>query len=241
VVFAPLVSTAKNAVALLSGGLDSSIAVCMAMEEGYTIALAITFDYGQRASRAETRQARRISEHFGYPHKVISLPWFKEFQTGGMLLSADVTLPHPRLSELLEKPFTTESAKAVWVPNRNGVFLEIAAAFAEDSGAESIVVGFNKEEAETFPDNSLDYVHALNEAFKYSTACGIKILSPTASMVKPEILSVGIELDFPLNLLWSCYEDGNAMCGKCESCMRLKRALFTCGKRMEQSFEDSHL
>jgi len=143
------------------------------------------------------------------------------------LLNHSQLLPHPTLENLSDKTFSTESAKAVWVPNRNGVFIEIAAGIAEDLGANAIIVGFNREEGSTFPDNTKQYMEAITKALSFSTSNAVQVISPTVSMEKSEIVSVAKKERFPFNLLWSCYEADERMCGRCESCMRLKRALKT--------------
>jgi 7-cyano-7-deazaguanine synthase len=231
----------KEAVCLLSSGLDSSVSMLLARAEGWQISLALTFDYGQRAARREAERAGRIARHFGVPHRVLPLPWFQYFKRGGGLLARESRLPAPTVTDLSDPRSSFESAKAVWVPNRNGVLIEIAAGFAEDLGAGSVVVGFNREEAATFPDNTTGYMDALNAALAYSTANGIKVISPTASLNKKEIVAAAVKLDLPLELLWSCYESHDRMCGRCESCMRLKRALNTNGITPNALFEHASL
>lgn len=214
-----------RAITLLSGGLDSAVATLLAREQGIDIVLALTFDYGQRAAARENEQSAKLAKHWGIPHRSLALPWFKEFEKSGSLLQPQNALPTPSLQQLDSMEASTASAKAVWVPNRNGVFLEIAAGFAEDKGASLVIVGFNREEAATFPDNSEGYQQALTRALSFSTANQVQIFSPTAALTKPEIVAQAESRDFPFELLWSCYQGEAMMCGSCESCMRLKRAL----------------
>jgi len=218
-------SSIKKAVALLSGGLDSTLACFLAQTYDVDVALALTFDYGQRAAKSELARAKAIADHLKIPHRVIELPWFREFQAPGGLLRTDTALPHPDRHQLSEQAFSEKSAKAVWVPNRNGVFIEIAAGIAEDLGASAVIVGFNVEEAATFPDNSTEYLIAISYALTYSTSNRVQVLSPTSRLDKAAIVKEAVEHDFPLELIWSCYEGDPQMCGKCESCMRFKRAL----------------
>ncbi len=212
----------NRALALLSAGLDSSIATLMAKKD-YEIVFTITFDYGQRAARREVEQAQKISTYLGLSHRVIELPWFTELSSG--LIQTDHLLPKPTPHQLSESVFAQQSAKAVWVPNRNGIFLEIAAAFAEANCAQNIIVGFNAEEAQTFPDNSVAYLEAITQALSFSTQNRARVVSPTAHLDKDGIVSIAKQLQFPWELLWSCYHGLTKMCGHCESCMRLKRAL----------------
>lgn len=229
----------RTAIACLSGGLDSSVAMAMAISTGWKVLRAVTFNYGQRAQDREKTAAQKIAAHYGVPHQVITLPWFSDLAKGGDLLNAQKELPHPKAQELSDGGFSQKSAKAVWVPNRNGVMIEIAAGIAEDLGAEAVLVGFNREEAATFPDNSKAYVEAMNRSLAFSTSNGVKVLSPTVPLDKVEIVREARNLGLPLNLLWSCYEGESQMCGVCESCMRLKRALHAHGALQEAPFENS--
>src|SRR5689334_9146069 len=202
-------------VAILSGGLDSTVSLAAATRT-MDVVLAITFDYGQRAAKRERAASAAIAKHYRIPHKVLAVPWLAEL-TGTALVNRRAKLP---LNEM-----SVRSAKAVWVPNRNGVFIEIAAAHAESLGATRLITGFNKEEAVTFPDNSPQYVAAVNRALSYSTANGVRVVSFTGNFDKKQIVNLGRRLDAPLKFIWPCYEGGKRWCGECESCLRSLRAL----------------
>ena len=229
-----------RAISLLSSGLDSSLALRLALEQGIEVVFALTYDYGQRAAEREIDAARQVAAHFGIPHRVLRLPFFADLK-GGSLLSRSEALPLPSLSDLDSRAASLQSAKAVWVPNRNGIFIEIAAAFAESEGAEALLVGFNLEEAATFPDNSAAYREAVTKSLSFSTANGVKVLSPTEKLSKREIVREAVRLAFPITLLWSCYEAGEMMCGRCESCMRMKRALTANGVKLDALFTNTSL
>ncbi len=107
--------------------------------------------------------------------------------------------------------------------------LNIAGSFAESRGCDYIVVGFNGEEAGTFPDNSLDYVHAMDHAFSYSTQNGVHVLAPLIELGKTEIVKRALEAKAPLEYSWSCYHGEDTPCGECESCMRRARAFKNSG------------
>jgi len=119
----------------------------------------------------------------------------------------------------------------VWVPNRNGVFINIAASFAEALGCDTIVVGFDAEEAATFPDNSREYVEAANKALSYSTLSGVKIYAPLIDKNKSEIAELGLEIGAPLEWSWSCYRGEAKPCLRCESCLRRARAFESIAKK----------
>jgi 7-cyano-7-deazaguanine synthase len=211
------------AVVLLSGGLDSAVNLKRACDET-GVALALTFDYGQKAAPREIAAAAAICRALGVPHRVIELPWLAEICATALV---NPGAEAPRVTpEQLAEPWVTggETARAVWVPNRNGVFLAIAAAFAEHLGAEAVVTGFNAEEAVTFPDNSAEFVAAANAALQFSTGTQVRVLSYTQHLSKRESVRLGREIGAPLALVWSCYYGGTKPCGECESCARFLRA-----------------
>ena len=212
-----------RAIALLSGGLDSLVATWATAAE-HEIALALTADYGQRAAAPEIRAAAKQAETLLVPHKVVKLPWLGEL--GGNALT-DTTRPLPEIAaeKLDDMDAATTSASGVWVPNRNGVLINAAGAFADALGCELIVVGFNAEEGATFPDNTPEFMQATDAALAFSTQVHAGVHSPTATLTKAEIVKLGQSLGAPLHLAWSCYEGGVDHCGECESCRRLRRAL----------------
>lgn len=217
----------NGAVVLLSGGLDSSANFFEAALTGRA-RLALTVDYGQRAAEPEIRAASAMAARFDVRHEVVRVPWLGTL--GGSVLTAAGSIPQIA-PDLLEDRATTEaSARAVWVPNRNGVLIHLAAAFAERLGAQSVIVGFNREEAATFPDNSAAYLGAVTQALSFSTANQVRVECFTTALDKTEIVARTEALarehrrEFPWDLVWSCYEAGTLPCGGCESCRRLARA-----------------
>ena len=210
-------------ISLLSGGLDSVVATTIAAREG-SVELALTFDYGQRAASAEVAAAQAVCRELGLPHRVIELPWLAEVTTTA-LVNRDSALPEPAADEFDDAEKTAASAAAVWVPNRNGVFINIAAAFAESLGCEAVVCGFNAEEGQTFPDNTPAFAQAASEALAYSTLAKVRVWSPTQDLTKARIVALGRRIGAPLSHVWSCYEPGPEPCGKCESCRRFRRAM----------------
>jgi 7-cyano-7-deazaguanine synthase len=210
-----------DVVSLLSGGLDSAVATWLAAQE-HRVRLCLTCDYSQRAAAREIEAASRVAAALGAPHQVIPLPWVGQV-AGDALTSRARPLPELTPEELDTKA-AVRSAAAVWVPNRNGLLLNVAGVFAEALGCGGIVVGFNAEEGSTFPDNTPDFMHAAEAAFGFSTQQGLRVLSPTAEMTKKQIVQAGYGAGAPLEFVWSCYEAGPAPCRKCESCLRSQRA-----------------
>lgn len=208
---------------LLSGGLDSSVNLYQAHRDTEVI-MALTFDYGQRAARKEIESARALCAGLGITHQVVELPWFKVFSRSSL---TDANQPVPQGSEVSIDDLKTseQTAEKVWVPNRNGILLNIAAGFAEGLGAEVVIPGFNAEEAATFPDNTSEFLSALDHSFQFSTATGVKTKCFTVDLSKTEIVRLGKELKVPFDQLWPCYHAGDSWCGECESCQRFQRAV----------------
>jgi 7-cyano-7-deazaguanine synthase len=222
----------SSAVVLLSAGLDSTFNLLKTLEQ-FKVALALTFNYGQRAAAKEIAFAAKIAKHFKVPHKVVELPWFKDF-AGTTLINRDGRVPSGAEVQIDDLERSKETAKAVWVPNRNGIFLNIAAGFAEGLGARFVIPGFNLEEARTFPDNSDAYLKALDESFSFSTQNRVHTHCYSAHLDKSQIVKEGRRLDLPFHLLWPCYQDQEKWCGACESCQRFKRALKANGLEMSE-------
>lgn len=213
----------NKSIVLLSGGLDSSVNLLKAKKEGEVL-LGITFHYGQRAAEQELKSSIQLCQYIGVPHKYVEIPWIKDFGKSSLL---DITKKIPIHSEVQIDHFeqSLKTASSVWVPNRNGILLNIAAGFAESLGANFVIPGFNLEEAQTFPDNSGDYLESLNQCFSFSTSNKVKAYSYTTQLNKQEIVKLGIDLNLPFEMIWPCYFSDEKWCGSCESCLRFKRAL----------------
>jgi 7-cyano-7-deazaguanine synthase len=210
----------KKGIAVLSGGLDSTVAVSV-FKEDYDIH-AVTFNYGQRAVDEEINSARVICDKLGFKHTIIDLKWLKDL--GSSALTTDKDLPILKENQLDDAKLTNESALNVWVPGRNVVFTSIALSFAESEGAEIIIVGWDKEEAATFPDNSKEFLKSFNELINIGSIDDIEIKAPAIDLTKKEIVELGEKINAPMELSYSCYSGEKSHCGICESCLRRKRA-----------------
>lgn len=212
----------SSAIILLSGGLDSLASLGLCQEE-YDIELALTFDYGQKSAPQEILASKKICEHYKIEHKIIKLDWLREITQTSLV--SEENFPTPSLDDLSSSEFVQNSAKAVWVPNRNGLFLNIAGSFADSFGYDYIIFGANSEEGQTFPDNTQEFIDRVNREFEYSTQRQPKVLAPLIKMDKDDIVKSAIAHKVPLELTRSCYSKNEKNCGVCESCVRLKRAL----------------
>jgi 7-cyano-7-deazaguanine synthase len=174
------------------------------------IILALTIDYGQKARDNEIDASAAICTVYGIEHKVITLPFMSEMKSGIIKNSGiEDSLP--------------------WVPNRNGLFINLAACYAENLDAGWIICGFNREEGIDFPDNSAAYVEAVNEGLSYSTLNKVKLKSFVLDMDKVEIIQAASGLKIDFKSLWSCYRPGDKPCGQCPSCIRNDEAYKKAG------------
>lgn len=208
-----------KAIALLSGGLDCTVASSVYSKD-YEIH-AITFNYGQKSFKQELTASKQICEKMGFIHKVIDLNWLSEISNSS--LNTDENIPEPEYDDLDNIEKSIKTAASVWVPGRNTVFTSIALSYAESIGASIIIVGWDKEEAHTFPDNSKEYLEKFNELFEVGSPINIKVEAPLINLDKNEIVQLGAEFNAPMELSYSCYKGEDKHCGVCESCMRRKR------------------
>lgn len=195
------------------------MALAMALEDFHP-GKALYFDYDQRARLKEHDAAGKIAGHYGLRLERVELPWLGRISSSALITGGNDL---PRVVGLDGEGGAV--SRIVWVENRNGIFINIAAAYAAAGGCGTVIVGFNREEAVTFPDNSEEFLESVNDALAIGAGSPVSVKSPTISMDKSGIVQEGLRLEIPWNLLWSCYRGGRLMCGFCESCRRLKRAL----------------
>jgi 7-cyano-7-deazaguanine synthase len=212
----------RNAVVLLSGGLDSTTVLAIAQAEGFT-AYALSFDYGQRHA-TELEAASRIAREAGVAGHVVAKIDLRVF--GGSALTADIDVPKGRSDEDMGGgiPIT-------YVPARNTIFLSFALAWAETLGASDIFVGVNALDYSGYPDCRPEYIEAYERMANLATKAGVegtqklKIHAPLMQLTKEGIIRRGLELGVDYSVTQSCYDpdaEGRA-CGDCDACrLRLR-------------------
>jgi 7-cyano-7-deazaguanine synthase len=212
----------KKAVVLLSGGLDSTTVLAIAIREGYSV-YALSFDYGQ-THKAELEAAARIAKTAGVARHVILKIDLRAF--GGSALTDDIEIPKGRSVEAMG-----EGIPVTYVPARNTVFLSLALAWAEAVGAGNIFIGVNALDYSGYPDCRPEYIEAFqtlaNLATKAGTEGGVqfKIHTPLIAMTKKEIIQAGMALGVDYAVTSTCYDPSasGAACGLCDACLlRLK-------------------
>lgn len=206
-----------KSIILLSGGLDSLVSLGLKKDE-LNIELALTFNYGQKSVKQEIEASSKICKYYNIKHEVIALDWLKDITNTSLVSDEEI----PAGEDLV---MSKDTAKSVWVPNRNGLFLNIAGSFADSYGYDYILIGANREEGQTFPDNTQNFIDAINNEFMYSTEKHPKVVAPLINYDKNDIVMLALKHGIPLEYTRSCYQNGELHCGICESCTRLKHAL----------------
>jgi len=207
----------KNAVVLLSGGLDSTTALAIAKAEGFT-PYALSFRYGQR-HLVELESAARVAAALGVAEHVIADIDLRRF--GGSALTADIAVPKGR-----DPAAMAEGIPVTYVPARNTVFLSFALAWAEVLGASDIFIGVNALDYSGYPDCRPEFIAAFEQMANLATAAGVagrqrlKVHTPLIDLTKAQIIRRGLALGVDYGLTSSCYDPGADArpCGRCDSC-----------------------
>jgi 7-cyano-7-deazaguanine synthase len=208
---------------VLSGGLDSTVCMALARQESGQPPLALTFDYGQR-HRTELDRSAGVAGHYRSEHLVVHLDttaW------GGSALTdptIDVPAAAPGPANGAEGGSDHQGIPVTYVPARNSIFLAVALGVAEARNLDAVWMGVNAIDYSGYPDCRPEFI----EAFRGVAATGqkrgvegnpIAIRTPLIESTKAEIVRMGLDLDAPLSLTWSCYQGGGVPCGGCDACV----------------------
>lgn len=208
-----MAASKPTSVVLLSGGLDSAVALYWCLREGHRV-LPLTFEYHGRPQR-EVLACDALVEHAAgqgevLPLERIALPFLREVE------------------DLPGRPPHLRGAPEGYIPARNLVFYSVAASVAEREGARLIVGGHNGFDPDDFPDSSPRFFAMLNALFHDAAwshrRVPFEVVQPLGRLVKVEVLRLARELDVPVELTWSCYADGTERCDRCGSCEERREA-----------------
>lgn len=212
----------KQAIVLLSGGLDSATTLAIAKAEGFEVN-ALSFRYGQRHA-AELDAAARVAKQFGVRQHVVAQIDLRMF--GGSALTSDIAVPKDRpLDEM------SSGIPITYVPARNTVFLSFALAWSEVLGASDIYLGVNALDYSGYPDCRPEYIEAYQRMGNLATRAGVeghsrlKIHAPLIQLTKAQIVKRGLELGVDYSITCTCYDPSplGEACGHCDACLlRLK-------------------
>ncbi len=211
------------AIVLVSGGMDSCVCAAIANNE-YQIAF-LHVNYGQRTEARELRAFNEIADHYKVRKRLtVSLEHLKVIG-GSALTDTNIKVPEADDLSMQTSKFISSSIPITYVPFRNAHLLSIATSWAEVIGARKIFIGAVEEDSSGYPDCRETFYQAFNKVIELGTKpeTRVEIVTPLIHMKKSEIVKKGAQLGSPLNLTWSCYQNEEKACGRCESCaLRLK-------------------
>jgi 7-cyano-7-deazaguanine synthase len=215
-------ASAKPAVVLLSGGLDSATCLAICKNQGFS-PYAISFRYGQRHA-FELTQATKVAAQMGVAkHTIISIDLGAN--GGSALTDSNLAVPkHESAADIgTDIPLT-------YVPARNTVFLSYALGWAEVLGAADIFIGVNALDYSGYPDCRPEYIAAFEAMANLATKAGVEgrrltIHAPLIDLSKAEIIRLGLSLGVDYSQTFSCYDPGptDKACGSCDSCLLRQR------------------
>ncbi len=218
----------KNAVLLLSGGLDSATTAALAKERGFTVH-ALTVVYGQRHA-VEIEAAKRVAASLGMAEHLIESIDLRLF--GGSALTDTIAVPK---SEAVDQ--IPSGIPATYVPARNTILLSLALAHAEVIGSTDIFVGVNAVDYSGYPDCRPDFIAAFERLANVATKAGVEgsnftIHAPLLHLTKSEIIREGLRLGVDYGLTHSCYDPtpNHTACGRCDSCLLRRKGFADAGK-----------
>lgn len=219
----------RKAVVLLSGGMDSCVCTAIARERHGAENLALLHaSYGQRTQNRERRAFEQIANFYGVRDRlIVQLDHFRAIG-GSALTDERIAVPE---NELGTSGPHGGAIPVTYVPFRNAHFLSVAVSWAEAMGAGAIYIGAVAEDSSGYPDCRPEYYRVFQELICAGTRpeTQIEIITPVIALKKSEIIRRGVELGAPLHLTWSCYQDEEAACGACDSCLLRLRAFAEAG------------
>jgi 7-cyano-7-deazaguanine synthase len=213
-------SKTTPAVVLLSGGMDSCVCAALAIRDHLTAAVHVS--YGQRTEERERRSFEAICDRLGIRDRLLVRNESLRAIGGSALTDSSIAVP--------ESHQVDASIPVTYVPFRNAHFLAVAVSWAEVLGAEKVFIGAVEPDSSGYPDCRPEYYRAFNEVVKAGTREGkIRVVTPLIAMHKAEIVRLGLELNAPFDLTWSCYQREDRACGVCDSCVLRLRAFREAG------------
>jgi 7-cyano-7-deazaguanine synthase len=211
----------RNAIVLLSGGLDSATCLAIAKAEGFASIRTMAFDYGQR-HRHELLAAEKLSKQFGaVEHRLMTID-LRQF--GGSALTADIDVPKDHLDQT--------AIPVTYVPARNTIFLSFALAWCEVIDCDDVYIGVNALDFSGYPDCRPDFINAFQATARAGTKrTQFNIHAPLIELTKAQIIQRGVALGVDYAMTHSCYDPTptGLACGHCDSCLLRKRGFAEAG------------
>jgi 7-cyano-7-deazaguanine synthase len=213
----------SRCVAVVSGGLDSTVLAHHLLADGWTLRL-VSFDYGQR-HRVELDRARRLGEALDVPHHLVDLRSVGAVLSGSALTDGSVEVP--------DGHYTDETMRSTVVANRNAIFAMVATGLAVANGCDGVALGIHAGDHTIYPDCRPPFVAAAEHLAKVANEGFIDeqfvLLAPFVAWSKADIVRRGDELGVPFADTWSCYKGGDRHCGTCGTCVERREAFELAG------------
>jgi 7-cyano-7-deazaguanine synthase len=206
-------------VVLVSGGMDSVTALYETRER-YSVAAAVSFDYGSKHNSKELPFAAWHAHRLKISHHVIRLDFMAELFKSDLLKSGGA---------IPEGHYEDATMKQTVVPFRNGIMLSIAGGFAESIEANGVVIAAHEGDHAIYPDCRKEFMNAMADAVRLGTYAGIEILSPLIGQTKAQIARRGHDIGVDYSKTWSCYKGEELHCGVCGTCVERREAFLLAG------------
>lgn len=209
-----------KALVLASGGVDSTTALGLAVDKyGANNVVALTVSYGQKHDK-EIKAAKDVAKYYGVELLSLDLAKIFEHSNCSLLKQSTEEIPEESYAEQIQKT-GGERPVSTYVPFRNGLFLSTAASIALSKDCGVIYYGAHADDSAgcAYPDCSPAFNKAMNEAIYEGSGKQLHIEAPFVNMKKADIVKLGLSLNVPYELTWSCYEGKDKPCGKCATCL----------------------
>ena len=214
---------------LFSGGVDSTTALALAINQyGHENVVALSISYGQKHDK-EIQAANQIAKYYQVEHIFLDLAKIFEYSDCSLLNHSSKEIPHETYAKQLSK--TDGKPVTTYVPFRNGLFLSSAASIALSKNCNLIYYGAHKDDTagNAYPDCSEIFNNAMNQAIYEGSGHQLQIEAPFVNKSKADIVKIGLDLNVPYHLTWSCYEGNDKPCGKCGTCLDRQEAFLKNG------------
>lgn len=216
----------KDSVIIVSGGLDS---ITLLYDKAETIALAISFDYGQNHSKKELPYAEYHCQKLGIPHITIPLTFMHQYFKSSLLEGAEA---------IPEGHYEEENMKSTVVPFRNGIMLAIATGIAESHELKRVYIANHGGDHTIYPDCRPEFIDAMDKATSAGTFVDVRVEAPYTNISKADIVRRGTALGIDYAKTWSCYKGSEMHCGKCGTCVERKEAFADAGVNDPTEYEN---
>lgn len=216
----------KDSIIIVSGGLDS---ITLLYDKAETIALAISFDYGQNHSKKELPYAEYHCQKLGIPHITIPLTFMHQYFKSSLLEGAEA---------IPEGHYEEENMKSTVVPFRNGIMLAIATGIAESHELKRVYIANHGGDHTIYPDCRPEFIDAMDKATSAGTFVDVRVEAPYTNISKTDIVRRGTALGIDYAKTWSCYKGSEMHCGKCGTCVERKEAFADAGVEDPTEYEN---